>query len=249
MMRKLIICFIVLFCINYTSIAQTTYVISIGVSKYVEDENNLTQTTKDVKSFCDIMRNHTDKITLLTSRYANRDNILQKLEKISKLTKDKDKIIIFYSGHGFPGGIFPYDQPINYQEINDILVKAQAKEKICIFNACHTGSVAEVKDGFEEYKIPSSGNLIYMMSCRANEYSYEDPIAGHCIFTTSLLKGLRGKADANNDKKITVKELFNYVYNDVIHTTSKIDLSQHPQLIGMKTMINAIVVDWYNKSY
>lgn len=227
--------------------AQTTYVMSIGVSKYADSNNNLSQTTKDAKSFRDIMNIHTDKITLLTSRYANRDNILKKLNSLSKLAKEDDKLIIFYSGHGYPGGIYPYDEPVSYQEINDILKCSKAKEKICIFNACHTGSISDVKKEMATYKAPSSGNIIYIMSSRADEFSYEHPIAGHCIFTTGMLKGLRGKADANNDKKITVSELFNYVYNDVVHTTASLDLSQHPQLIGVKSVADAVIVDWNNK--
>lgn len=226
--------------------AQTTYVMSIGVSNYADSNNNLSQTTKDAKSFRDVMSNHTDKITLLTSSYANRYNILKKLNSLSKLAKADDKLIIFYSGHGYPGGIYPYDEPISYQEINDILKRSKAKAKICIFNACHTGSVSEVKDKTQVYKAPSSGNIIYIMSSRADEYSYEHPIAGHCIFTTGMLKGLRGKADANNDKKVTVSELFNYVYNDVVHTATSLDLSQHPQLIGVKSIADAVIVDWNN---
>ena len=227
--------------------AQTTYVMSIGVSRYADSNNNLSQTTKDAKSFRDIMSNHTDKITLLTSSYANRDNILKKLKGLSRLAKEDDKLIVFYSGHGYPGGIYPYDEPVSYQEINDILKRSKAKEKICIFNACHTGSVSDVKKETATYKAPSSGNIIYIMSSRADEYSYEHPIAGHCIFTAGMLKGLRGKADANNDKKVTVSELFNYVYNDVVHTTTSLDLSQHPQLIGVKSVADAVIVDWSNK--
>lgn len=229
------------------AISQTTYVLSMGVSKYADSNNNLSQTTKDAKSFRDVMINHTEKITVLTSKFANRDNILTKLKGVSKLAQADDKIILFYSGHGYTGGIYPYDEPISYQEINDILSKSKAQNIICIFNACHTGSVSSVKGEYTMYKTPSLANVIYIMSSRANEYSYEHPIAGHCIFTTGLLKGLRGKADANGDKKVTVNELFNYVYNDVVHTTSKLELEQHPQLIGSKSLLNSIIVNWNNK--
>lgn len=246
-MKRLIVLTIITLLIGSVASAQITYVLSIGVSKYADSNNNLTQTTKDAKTFRDIMSNHTDKITLLTSSYANRDNILKKLRGISKLATKNDRIILFYSGHGYSGGICPYDEPIAYHEINDILTVSNAKEKICIFNACHTGSVSDVKGETSIYKVPASGSVIYIMSSRANEYSYEHPVAGHCIFTTSLFKGIRGKADANKDKKITVSELFNYVYNDVKHTTSKLDLSQHPQLIGSKLLINTEILDWNNK--
>ena len=82
------------------------------------------------------------------------------------------------------------------------------------------------------------------MSSRADEYSIEHPWVGHGFFTQALLMGLRGKADANKDKRITVRELFNYVYNNVQHTTANMKASQHPQLIGVKEIAEAVVVDW-----
>lgn len=225
-------------------IEARTFVLSMGVSRYQDSSNNLSQTTKDAKQFKDLIANHTKDITILTSKYANKDNVLEKLRALSNRAQKGDKIIIFFSGHGYPGGIVGYDKPITYQEINDILSKSEASAKICFIDACHSGSVTDVRDSSKSYKAPSTGNIIYMMSSRADEYSMEHPWVGHGFFTQALLKGLRGKADANNDKKITVNELFNYVYNDVQHTTANMTDSQHPQLIGSKAMADAVVVDW-----
>ena len=226
------------------SIQARTFVLCVGVSSYQNSDNNLSQTTKDAKQFKTVMANHTKDITILTSKYANKNNILEKLRAISNRAQKGDKIILFFSGHGYPGGIVTHDKHLTYQEINDILSKSSASAKICFVDACHAGSVGEVRDNSRSYKAPSSGNIIYMMSSRANEYSIEHPWVGHGFFTQALLKGLRGKADANKDKKITVRELFNYVYNDVQHTTSNMEASQHPQLIGVKEVAEAVVVDW-----
>lgn len=225
-------------------VSARTFVLSVGVSSYQDSENNLSQTTKDAKQFKAVMNNHTKDITILTSKYANKDNILEKLRAISNRAQNGDKVILFFSGHGYPGGIVAHDKAITYQEINDILSKSSASAKICFVDACHAGSVGNVRDNTRIYKAPTSGNIIYMMSSRADEYSIEHPWVGHGFFTQALLKGLRGKADANKDKKITVKELFNYVYNDVQHTTANMNASQHPQLIGVKEVAEAVVVDW-----
>lgn len=226
------------------NINASTFVLSIGVSRYQNSDNNLSQTTKDAKQFKTVMDNHAKYITILTSKYANKDNILEKLRVLCNRAQNGDKIIFFFSGHGYPGGIVAHDKRITYQEINDILSKSAASAKICFVDACHAGSVNDVQDNSCSYKAPTTGNIIYMMSSRADEYSTEHPWVGHGFFTQALLKGLRGKADANKDKKITVKELFNYVYNDVQHTTANMDASQHPQLIGVKTLADMVVVDW-----
>lgn len=226
------------------SLNARTFVLCVGVSNYDNSNLNLTQTTKDAKQFKAVMENETKDITILTSKYANKENIKEKLRAISNRAQKGDKIIFFYSGHGYPGGVAVYDNALTYQEINDILASSAADAKICFVDACHSGSVSDVRDNSKSYKSPTTGNIIYMMGSRADEYSIEHPWVGHGFFTEAVLKGLRGKADANRDKKITVKELFNYVYNDVQHTTAKMDVSQHPQLIGQKAIVEAVIIDW-----
>lgn len=230
--------------ITVLNIQARTFVICVGVSVYQNSANNLSQTTKDAKQFKAVMENHTKDITILTSKYANKNNVLEKLRALCNRAGKEDKIIFFFSGHGYPGGIVAHDAHITYQDLNNMLSQSSASAKICFVDACHAGSVEDVKDNTRQYKAPTTGNIIYMMSSRANEYSIEHPWVGHGFFTQALLKGLRGKADANKDKKITVKELFNYVYNDVQHTTANMEASQHPQLIGVKAVADAVVVDW-----
>ena len=226
------------------SLNARTFVLCIGVSNYDNSDLNLTQTTKDAKQFKSVMENETKDITILTSKYANKENIKEKLRAISNRAQKGDKIIFFFSGHGYPGGVAVYDNILPYQEINDILAKSAADAKICFIDACHAGSVRGVSDNSKNYKAPTSGNIIYMLASRADEYSLENPWVGHGFFTQAVLKGLRGKADANRDKKITVNELFKYVYNDVQHTTAKMNVSQHPQLIGQKSVADAVLIDW-----
>lgn len=219
-----------------------TYVLCIGVSNYPDARNNTTQTTKDVKDFKAVMEHYTKNITILTSKYANKENILEKLSALCNRAQKGDNIVVFYSGHGYPGGMFVYDGELPYEKINDLFAKSDASAKIMFVNACHSGSVKEVT---QDASYPTPGeNIIYLMSSRADEYSFEQPVLGHGLYTQALLKGLRGKADANGDKKVTVKELFTYVYNDVQHSNAKSDIEQHPQLIGSKAAADAVVIDW-----
>ena len=53
------------------------------------------------------------------------------------------------------------------------------------------------------------------------------------------MKGLEGKADANNDQEITTNELYSYIEENVSFTASSIGLSQNPSLMSSqdKTMI------------
>lgn len=245
-MKRIISIIIIALTVILTVKAQRTYVLVTGVSSYSNSKDNLSQTTKDAKAFKAVIERHTKDVTILTSKYANHDNILEKLRALCNRATSKDRIIFFFSGHGTPGGIVAYDKVIRYRELVAVLSRSRAKEKICFVDACHAGSIAANSSGKYELADGSSGNrgMIFFMSSRADEYSSENLWVGAGHFTQALLKGIRGKADTNNDRKVTVMELFKYIYKDVLHSTSSTPQPQHPQLIAPKYAYNSIIVEW-----
>ena len=56
--------------------------------------------------------------------------------------------------------------------------------------------------------------------------------AKHGIFSYYLMKGLEGKADANNDKDITNGELLAYMDQNVAQKASELGRQQNPSLAG-----------------
>ena len=86
--------------------------------------------------------------------------------------------------------------------------------------------------------------LTFVVGSRADEYSFENSWVGHGFFTKALLKGLRGMSDKNSDRKVTLKELFDYIYNDVTARTKNTKSPQHPQLIGPSSSYNTVITSW-----
>lgn len=243
-MERLILILLVV-CFTIQTHAQYTYVLVTGVSNYNNSNNNLEQTTKDAKAFAKIMKTQTPNITLLTSRNANRDNILEKLKAICNRANPKDRIIFFFSGHGSKDCIRAYDQSLKYVELISLLQTSKAQHKFCFIDACHAGSII---NAIEKETSPDSwkkditkSDLILYTSSRNDETSYETPWIGAGYFTQALLKGIQGKADDNSDKNITVIELFRYIYNDVMRRSKS---EQHPQLITSKNNYDVVVAAW-----
>ena len=58
--------------------------------------------------------------------------------------------------------------------------------------------------------------------------------AKHGMFSYFLMKGMEGNADANNDNKITARELHAYVEQNVVQQSSG---SQTPELQGDKERV------------
>lgn len=208
--------------------AQQTYALIAGVSSYQNENMNLNTTTKDAKALKKVLDNMNVKSALLTSKYANRQNIADKLRKIVATAKKDDKIMFFFSGHGSTGEFCTYDGNFRYADLIDILSKASAREIYCFVDACMAGSVHTSSP--EGYNWSENKNIVFFMGCRPEEFSYENAWISHSFFTKSLLKGLRGKAAENG--VITVRSLFDYIYKDVTAHTRQFDKPQHPQLIG-----------------
>ena len=231
-MKRLLFSLMLLINVCSMTVAQTTYALIAGVSAYQNSEMNLGNTTKDAKDLKRVLDELHVKSSLLTSKYANYDNIVEKLEKIVSVAKVNDKIMFFFSGHGAPGNFCTYDQFFPYSKLVNILSKAKAKEIYCFVDACHSGSVHETTSG--NYDWAKNRNIIFCMGCKPEEFSYESGWVGNGFFTKSLLKGLRGKASRNG--KITVRSLFDYIYKDVTAHTRQYKQVQHPMLIGPSTM-------------
>jgi len=239
-MKRLIFCLTAILALSILSLQARTYVLVVGVSRQgIEGANDLYQTTKDAKSFKKVMESHSKDITLLTSKYATKSNILSTLGKIADTATKQDRVYFYFAGHGGEGVICAYDAEVTYADIVKAISDTKSPMVVCFIDACHAGSAVSEVSGASA--LSGKKNIAFFSGCRPNEYSIENPFVGAGYFTQSLVKGLRGKSDANGDKRITVKELFKYCYNDVV-TRSKGE--QHPQLIAPANIQNAALVKW-----
>ena len=237
-MKRFVICFLMLSLVLGLSLpiaAQKTYVLITGVSNYPNEEDKVGQTTKDAKNLAKFWKRMTPNVTLLTSAYVTTDNITKKLTEICEAATEKDIIVFYYAGHGVEDYLYIYDGVYPYHRLLKILNASKAKAKICLVNACHSGSIQKAA------KQNDSPAYALFSSSRSNEVSYEASILGAGYFSQALLKGLRGAADKNKDKLVTVKELYEYAHADVPRRSKG---AQHPQLYAHSVMHDFVLVDW-----
>ena len=137
---------------------------------------------------------------------------------------------------------------MTYPELFEELKKCKAKDITCFVDACFAGSASNAAKNEEVYDkdylkalVKADNRLILFLSSRDNEYSMENMAVGAGFFTRAFLKGIRGKSDANGDKKITVLELFKYIYKDVkLHSQDM----QHPQLVAAASQQQNVLMTW-----
>ena len=151
---------------------------------------------------------------------------------------------VFYSGHGVPGlkdrrgYLLPVDADPNLVELNGYpidlmyknLHKLRAKTVRVYMDACFSGDspngmLVRAASGITiKPRVPKTGagrTLISITAAQGDQFASWDEDARHGLFTKHLLEALKGTADTkrygNNDGKITVAEIKNYLDREMTY--------------------------------
>lgn len=182
------------------------------------------------------------QIKLLIDDAATKPTIVKELKEWAKKAGPQDIIFVYMSGHGLPGAFVPYDfdgknNLLTYQDIFATLDNSNAKHRLFIADACHSGSMASRNtsdweaplDHFYQAFETSSGGSAFISSSKSEEVSLEHGGLRQGIFSHFLIRGLKGEANQNNDNLVTVDELFRFVSWQVKDYTAG---AQNPSISG-----------------
>lgn len=236
---KAIICTFILFSLAVTANAKT-YLVAVGVSDYPGTDKDLRLPANDAATVQYIYsKNSNAESVLLTNSNATKSAVLSKLRSTFAKASENDIIVFFFSGHGSKGAFCAYDAQIPYSEIRQAMASSKAKNKMIFADACFSGKMRQGRKNTAEQSF-NNYNIMLFLSSRGNETSIERRDMKNGFFTSCLQKGLRGGADANKDRTITARELFNYVSTNVKTLSSD---KQHPVMWG-KFSDNMTVMKW-----
>ena len=218
------------------------YVVVVGVSEYGQSCNNLRHCHEDAKEMYKLLKKHTteNRIILLTNHQANHDNIVYNTKQLFQKAEKDDIVIFYFAGHGIENNFLAYDKLLNFSTLKKLFQETKASRKLIFADACYVGTL---RNQDSRKKQGLGNNVLLFLSSRHGQISKESHILGSGIFTHYLIAGLRGEADENKDKFITIRELYNYVYPRV---KKRLDNEQTAVLWG-KYKKNMIILDLYNK--
>ena len=144
------------------------------------------------------------------------------------------ELVFYYSGHADESGLLLHEERIAYDHLKKTIEALPAKTKVVIVDACFSGSLTLLKGGTHESPFISgslarSSGYAVVTSSSPDESSQESERLRASIFTHHLLSGLRGTADLNGDRRITMDEAYRYAYEKTIEMTAKTQYgAQHP---------------------
>ena len=174
------------------------------------------------------------QVRILVDEDATRANILITMRQVLLKADENDVVVFYFSGHGLEGSFLPQDydgisNKLLHSDVRGILEQSKAKHKICIADACHSGTLLALKQPLEGvlstfYKAfnESAGGTALLMSSKGEEYSLEDQGLRSGIFSHYLIRGLKGEADFDGNKIVTIREIYDFVYKNVRMYTSNV---------------------------
>ena len=216
-------------------IYDNSYALIIGIDKY-ENVQPLNYAVKDAESIQDILVNTfdfpEDNVRLLTNEDATKQNILQAFSDITTKAEDKDRVLIYFAGHGdtddLPeGGEMGYLLPVDgdnenlflssiaMDDLKRISLMSKAKHLLYLVDACYGGLLTIGTRGLDSKtttdfieKITKNKSRQIITAGGRGEQVIEKSEWGHSAFTLNLNRGLKdGNADMNSDGYITANEL------------------------------------------
>lgn len=214
-----------------------TYVVSIGIADYPGTKSDLRLSDGDAVTIKRLYeKNGKAEVEVLTNQSATLKNVVFALQNLFAKATSDDTVVLFFSGHGVPGGFICYDGLLKYETIVKAMDNSHAGCKMVFADACFAGKARKDNGGFQH----SSANIMFFLSSRTAEKSMEKRHWRNSLFTAYLERGLRGGADVNRDRQITAKELFDFVSKGV---AKKSIGTQHPVMWG-KFNNNMTIMSW-----
>jgi uncharacterized caspase-like protein len=213
------------------------YALVVGINQYLsEDITPLRFCEADAQGFAEVLRTtcgYGEHVVCLTGAKATRENILTALANFAdpQLVKNRDTIILHFSGHGAAidgvNYLVPYDGSASPQfvkqnniALDDVLQRLGGsgyKRQVLFIDACRDQLRADGR-ALGERGLVSLGlaqqyasGMKVLLGTEFGELSREDEQLGHGLFTYYLMKGLRGAA-ADDTGLVTVGALETYAF-------------------------------------
>ena len=243
MMHKIIKSLISVFLLTSATFLQAkVYLVSVGITDYPGTYMDLSLPAKDAETITWLYSKNTSvEYNQLLNEQATIQNITSSIRRTFAKANTNDIVVLFFSGHGYPGGFVAYDGQLTYTQVRKAMATSKCKNKMIFADACFSGKIrTNGRSSQSSVQAAKKANVMLFLSSRSNETSIERRGMQNGFFTTYLQKGLRGGADANRDRIITAKELYDYVHKGVIDISHD---KQHPVMWG-KFSDNMPVMTW-----
>ena len=223
-----------------SAVHAETYIVASASNEGRADEPVLRFAERDASAFRDVFtqaaaQGQPPKGTLLLGRDAAQ---LEQTLAALKLTAT-DALYVYYSGHAGSDGLHIGTEVLGYTRLKELIDAVPGRVKLLVIDACESGQITRLKGARPaipfavevEERFRATGTAIITSSAES-EHSQESELLSGSFFTVHFLQGIRGAADRDHDRRVTLSEAYRYAYNRTVYATARTHQLQHPVLKG-----------------
>jgi formylglycine-generating enzyme required for sulfatase activity len=207
----------------------------------------LTAPGKDAKEFGRVLDSRDicafDDVIILFN-----EDVFKVNESIDYFFSDKkpdDLLVLYFSGHGVRdeyGSLYLAVTNTNRERLRSTAIKSEfitevmdqcrSRRQVLILDCCNSGAFAKGTKAATGVSIGTASAFegkgygrVVLTASDSTQFAWEgDNVIGtteNSLFTHYLVKGLEGEADTNGDGRITIDELYDYAYEQIVNITPK----------------------------
>ncbi|MEM6996236.1 MAG: caspase family protein [Myxococcota bacterium] len=134
------------------------------------------------------------------------------------------QLVFYYSGHSDEQGLLLEGSLVKYPALRSQVQSTPADVKIAILDSCASGAFTRLKGGKKTapFLVGSAAKVeghAFLTSSSADEAAQESDRVGGSFFTHYLTTGLRGAADVDKDKIVTLSEAYEFAFDETLART------------------------------
>ncbi len=202
--------------------------------------------SRDAEALAEVLRDPVIGGFEVTTLVNETEQVVRReIARLYQQKKRGDLLLLYFSGHGVRDDRGDLYLAVRNSEpwllsataipaafITAAMDHSRSRRQVLILDCCHSGAFARgTKGGTPGTSVGTAtafeGNgygRVVLTATDSTEYAWEgDQVigeAGNSVFTHYLIQGLRtGEADADADGRITLDELYDYVYERVVNET------------------------------
>jgi hypothetical protein len=136
------------------------------------------------------------------------------------------ELLVYYSGHSDEDGLLVGRDRIGYDELRARVQRAPADLRVVILDSCASGAFTRRKGGVKRapFLMDASSDMrghAFLTSSAADERAQESDRISASYFTYYLVSGLRGAADVNQDRRVTLQEAYQFASQETLARTER----------------------------
>jgi hypothetical protein len=146
----------------------------------------------------------------------------------------RTELVVYYSGHSDESGLLLGAERLDYAELRARIDAIAADVRIVVLDSCASGAFTRLKGGKRQpaFAARTSDDVrghAFLTSASSDEDAQESDRIGGSFFTHYLVSGLRGAADSDGDRRVSLDEAYAYAFDATLERTAATFAGpQHP---------------------